>query len=146
MTFIHAKCIILSLTLRAIVSSTFGSVDKMMSGKKHSQNLHPVRMITKEIIRHLLQSNLKIMSMDDLISCLNYRPTHSKTTKFWTDNLIKPAFIMTAFVRGTHEQDLLYRSQVLKIFYHILQQPVATATHVMVHSMSILCFHCHLNS
>ena len=106
MAFIHATCIILSLPLQAILSSTIGSVDKMMSGKKYPQNFSAVRMIAEEELCHLLQNNLEVMSMDDLISCPNGRSAHSKTTKLWTDNLIKPVFIMTAFVRGAHEQNL----------------------------------------
>ena len=44
--FIHAICIILSLALKAILSATFGSVDKMMSGKKYPQNVRALRMLT----------------------------------------------------------------------------------------------------
>ena len=76
MAIIHATCIILSLPLRTILLSIFGSVDKMMSGKKYPQNFCAVRMIAEEMLHHRLQNNCEIMSKDDLISCLNDRSTH----------------------------------------------------------------------
>ena len=105
MAFIHAICIILSLALKAILSATFGSVDKMMSGKKYPQNFRALRMLTEEMLRNLLRDNPGITSMEHLLNCLKERSERSKTTKLWSDTLIKGLFIMTAFVRGAHEQD-----------------------------------------
>lgn len=105
MAFIHAVCIILSLELKALLSATFGSVEKMVSGKKYPQNFRALRMLTEEMLRNLLEQNPEIISMDDLLMCLNERSKLSKTTKLWTDILVKGMFIMTAFVRGVHEQD-----------------------------------------
>ena len=106
MAFIHAVCNILSLPLKSIHSATFGSVEKMMSGKKYPQNFRALRMITEEILRKHLQHNPEIKCTDDLFNNLNDLAEKSKTTKLWTEILIKGVFIMTAFVRGAHEQDI----------------------------------------
>ena len=67
MAFIHAICIILSLALKVILSATFGSVDKMMSGKKYPQNFRALRMLTEEMLRNLLRDNPGITSMEHLL-------------------------------------------------------------------------------
>ena len=72
------------------------------SGRKKSRAL---RIITEEILRKHLQQNPEIKCMDDLFNNLNDLAEKSKTTKLWTEILIKGVFIMTAFVRGAHEQD-----------------------------------------
>ena len=105
MAFIHAICIILSLALKAILSATFGSLDKMMSRKKYPQNVRALRMLTEEMFRNLLRDNPGITSMEHLLNCLKERSERSKTTRLWSDTLIKGLFIMTAFVRGAHEHD-----------------------------------------
>ena len=71
----------------------------MMSCKKYPQNVRALGMLTEE------KQNPAITSMDDLLSCLNELSERSKTTKLWSDTLIKGVLIMTAFVRGAHEQD-----------------------------------------
>lgn len=114
MAFIHAVCNILSQDLKPILAATFGSVDKMMSGKKYPQNFRALRMLTEEMLRNLLQQNPEITSMGDLLNCLNKRSECSKTTKLWNDTLVKGMFIMTAFVRGAHEQDFPLQLSAVK--------------------------------
>ena len=62
-------------------------------------------MLTEEMLRNLLRDNPGITSMEHLLNCLKERSERSKTTKLWSDTPIKGLFIMTAFVRGAHEQD-----------------------------------------
>ena len=78
--FIHSICIILSTDLKAILSATFGSVDKMMSGKKYTQNFRALRMLTEEMLRNLLKQNPYILDMDDLLKCVEELSKHRKTT------------------------------------------------------------------
>ncbi len=78
----------------------------MVSGKKYPQNFRALRILTEEMLRNLLQQNPEITSIDDLPNCLNERSERSKTTQLWRDTLVNGVFIMTAFVRGAHEQDV----------------------------------------
>ena len=52
--------------------------------------------------------------MDDLFNNLNDLAEKSKTTKLWTAILIKGLFIMTAFVRGAHEEDFPLQLAAMK--------------------------------
>ena len=45
MAFIHVTCIILSLDLKVIIFAIFGSVDKMVSGKKYHRYFSALRML-----------------------------------------------------------------------------------------------------
>ena len=76
-----------------------------MSRKKYPQNFRALRMLTEEMLRNLLRDNPGITSMENLLNCIKERSERSKTTRLWSDTLIKGLFIMTAFVRGAHEHD-----------------------------------------
>ena len=53
-------------------------------------------MLADEILRNLRHDNPHITSVDDLLNSLNERSDRNKTTKLWSDTLIKGLFIMTA--------------------------------------------------
>ena len=43
--------------LKTILSRTFGSVDRMLEGKKYPQNLCALRLITEELLRTIFEKN-----------------------------------------------------------------------------------------
>ena len=77
--------------IKPLLSSTFGSVDKMMSGKKYPQNFRALRMIVEEVLRPVIENKPgNITSMGDLKMYLAELSNKSKTAKLWIDCLIKP--------------------------------------------------------
>ena len=105
MNFIHAVCVLLSPAIKPILASTFGSVDRMIKGKKYPQNMRALRIIAEEMLCSILDNNPDILTMDQLIKHLDEESQNSKTTKLWVECLIKPVFIMCAFLRAAREQD-----------------------------------------
>ena len=75
MALIHAVCIVKSLFLKAILSGTFKSIEKIMSEKKYAQNFRTLRMLTEEVLRNILHQNLEIMDM--LFQYFNKQSKHS---------------------------------------------------------------------
>ena len=56
---------------KAILFTTFGSVDKVLSGKKYPQNVRALRLLTEEILRPVFDHNVDhLHSMDDLETVL----------------------------------------------------------------------------
>ena len=92
--------------LKEILSTTFGSTEKMLQDKKHPQNVRAVRLLTEELLRPVLEKeNSDITSMDDLENALDELSALSGTTKLWVYNIIKPTFLMMKFCRASHEGD-----------------------------------------
>ena len=89
MAFIRAICILM-IGIKPLLSSTFGSVDKMMSGKKYPQNFRALRMIAEGVLRPVIVNNPGITSMGDLKMYLAELSNKPKTAKLWIDCLIKP--------------------------------------------------------
>ena len=53
--------------LRDIMSTTFGSVDKMLQGKKYPQNIRALRLLTEELLLPVFEKeNARLTSMGDL--------------------------------------------------------------------------------
>ena len=53
--------------LKEILSTTFGSIDKMLQGKTYPQNVRALRLLTEELLRPVLEKhNVRLTSMDDL--------------------------------------------------------------------------------
>ena len=84
--------------LENILCGTFGSVDKMLEGKKYPQNIHALRLLTEELL-HPIVENKELNNMAGLESLLADLSTKSRTTKAWTELVIKPTRIM----QFTHE-------------------------------------------
>ncbi len=81
MNFIHSIAVIMAGSgMKDILASTFGSVDKMLSGKKYPQNFCALRMPAEEIIHNLVLEE-GITRFDSLISVLDTCATQSRTTK-----------------------------------------------------------------
>ena len=106
MNSIHAMCVLLSPALKPILASTFGSVDKMIQGKKYPQNFRALRLLAEVMLQGILDSNPDICTMDQLIKYLEDESKKSKTMKLWVDCFIKPCFIWCAFIVAAREQDL----------------------------------------
>ena len=106
MNNIHDVCVIFSPALKHILASTFGSVEKMMQGKKYPQNFRALKLLAEVILTDVLEKNPQIQSMKQLTDHLEAQSAKSKTTKLWVDCLIKPVFIWCAFLRAARENDL----------------------------------------
>lgn len=87
---------------KAILASTFGSVDKMLSCKKYLQNVRALRLLTEEVFDRYGD---RLKSVDDLEGVLTKLSERSRSTQMWVDLLIKPMFLMMQFHRSSHEGD-----------------------------------------
>lgn len=92
--------------LRDVLCSAFGSVDKMLSGKKYPQNVRALRLLVEELLRPILE-DVAISSMDELEKELEERSSKSRTTKLWVDCVIRPVFLIMLYCRASHESDWL---------------------------------------
>jgi hypothetical protein len=90
--------------LSNILCGTFGSVDKMLQGKKYPQNIRALRLLTEELLRPIVE-NKELNNMADLENVLADLSTKSRTTKAWTELVIKPTLLIMQFTRATHEPD-----------------------------------------
>ncbi len=105
MNFIHAIAIIMAGSgMKEILAGTFGSIDKMLSGKKCPQNFHALRILVEEVLRSVVLIQ-RVTSFVRLIELLETRAGRNRTAKMWTDNLVKTVIIMMHFSRGGHEGD-----------------------------------------
>ena len=92
--------------LKEILMTSFGSVEKMLQGKKYPQNVRALRLLTEELLRPVFEKeNPRLTSMDDLEKLLDELAIQSRTTKMWVYNVIKPTFLMMMFCRASHEGD-----------------------------------------
>ena len=92
--------------LKEVLSTTFGSVEKMLSGKKYPQNVRALRLLVEELLRPVLERET-ITSMEDLEKELEQRSSQSRTTKMWVDIVIRPVLIIMLYCRASHENDWL---------------------------------------
>ena len=100
MNFIHATAIIMfGSGMKEVLAGTFGSVDKMLNGKKYPQHFRAIRMLVEELLRDVVQEP-GVISFTRLIEVLEARASSSRTTKMWTENLVKTVIIMMNFSRG----------------------------------------------
>ena len=86
--------------LSEILQTAFGCVPKMLTGKTFSQNMRALRMVVEELLSSIMVTN---EDYEQLMSILNDKANKSRTAKLWTDNLIKPVFLMMIFVRAERE-------------------------------------------
>ena len=71
-----------------ILKSSFGGVEKMLTGKKFPQNVSALRMVTEELLRPYLEN---METADEFMKFLQDISAESKTAKLWMiDNLIRP--------------------------------------------------------
>ena len=77
-------------------------VSKMFTGKKYPPNLRALRMLTKEVLRWLL-NNGKITSHCQLMNLLEENSI--QTTKLWVDVLIKSLFLCLLFINKVNGKE-----------------------------------------
>ena len=87
--------------LSDILSGVFGGVPKMLSGKIFPQNMRALRMMTEAVL-HIIKPDRNFMKADDLMMALD-----SISSKLWIDTLVKPVFLMMAYIRAEREGDWL---------------------------------------
>ena len=123
--------------LKEILSTTFGSIDKMLQGKKYPHNVRALRLLTEELLRPVLEKhNARLTSMDDLENVLDELADQSRTTKMWVDNVIKPTFLMMRFCRASHKGDWpLHIATAEAMVAYMLQQTSTTIAGMV----SIMC-------
>ena len=92
--------------LKEVLTTTFGSVEKMLSGKKYPQNVRALRLLVEELLRPVIEIDT-ITSMEDLEKELEQRSSQSRTTKMWVDIIIRPVLIIMLYCRASHENDWL---------------------------------------
>ena len=103
MSFIGAVGTLMGNTgLSEIMQTAFGGVPKMLTGKKFPQNMRALRMVVEELLSSIIVTS---EDYEQLMSILNDKANKSRTAKLWTDNLIKPVFLMMIFVRAEREAD-----------------------------------------
>ena len=82
MNFIHAISTIMAGSgLKEILASSFGSVDKMLSGKKYPQNFRALRMVVEELLRSLVQEE-QFTSFTSMIQCLDQRASQKPNSPY----------------------------------------------------------------
>ena len=67
--------------LKNMLCGTFGSVDKMLEGKKYPQNIHALRLLTEELL-HPIVENKELNNMAGLESLLADLSTKSHTAHY----------------------------------------------------------------
>ena len=104
--------------LSDILKHVFGSVEKMLSGKKYPQNVRALRLLAEELLRNHISPE---HSYEDLITMLTDVSQRSRTAKMWIDCFLLPVLLMMAFLRAEHESDwprhLWVVSQMLPYFF-----------------------------
>ena len=85
-----------------ILSSAFGGVEKMLSGKNFPQNFRALRMVVEELLGSYIAD---IYTADELETFLLEISKGSKTSKVWVDCLFKPVLLMMLYVRAEREGD-----------------------------------------
>ena len=90
--------------LKEILRTTFGSMDKMLEGKKYPLIIHALRLLSEELLQPLFKKN-ELSVMGDLETLLQDILAKSKTSKAWIELVIKPTFLIMQFIRATHEPD-----------------------------------------
>lgn len=90
--------------LAQIMETTFGGVEKLLSGKKYPQNVRALRLVVEELLRPFL-IRTDMLTMKELNGTLAALSSCSKTTKLWVDCLIRPVFIIMTFIRAERAGD-----------------------------------------
>ena len=99
-------------------NSAFGSVQKMMSGKRYPQNVHALRIVVEVLLaKHIKDQD----TPDQLDTFLQSVSSQSPTSQLWVDNLIKPVNLMMMFTRAERESDWhlhLYTTHKMIDYFH----------------------------
>ena len=92
--------------LKEILSTAFGSVEKMLQGKKFLKNIRALRSVIEDMFCPVLVAvDSAINDMDELHIVLDRLSSLSRTTKMWVRNTIKSMFLMMLYWCECHEGD-----------------------------------------
>ena len=86
--------------LSSVLKAAFGSVDKMLLGKKYPMNVRALRFVVIELLRGNIDA---ISNYDELIQWLDDLCTQSVLSEHWVKNLVKPVLLMLLYVREERE-------------------------------------------
>ena len=100
--------------LSEILDSTFGGVQKMLTGKKFPQNMRALRLVVEELLRHLFE-RIELDSYRDMVKVLDDIGRRSRTSRVWIECLIKAVFIMMVYVRAEREADWPLHLKAVKL-------------------------------
>ena len=107
MSFIGSIGVLMEGTgLQDLLIPSFGSVDKMLSGKKFPQNMRALRLLMEEILGPVFERGV-LTRMVELHEALQEVSNRSRTAKVWVDLFIMPVLIMMQYCRAAHEGDWL---------------------------------------
>ena len=91
------------------MKSVFCSVDKMLTGKLHPQNFRALRLCVEVLLEDTIS---ECFSEDELFEVLESRSSMSKTTKLFTECLIKPVLLLMKDHRADRESEFLLHLKV----------------------------------
>ena len=87
-----------------ILSTAFGGVMKMLTGKNYTRSVRVFRMLVEVLLRPILAKHHP-ECMEDLQEALDDIAAQSRTSKLWVDCLIKPVFTILKYKRAERESD-----------------------------------------
>ena len=94
------------------MKSVFCSVDKMLTGKLHPQNFRALRLCVEVLLEDTIA---ECDSEDELLEVLESRSRMSKTTKLFTECLIKPILLLMKDHRAERESEILLQLKIREI-------------------------------
>ena len=101
-----------------ILKHAFGSVKKMLSGKKFPQNVRAFTMLTEELLRKRMSDVETNEHLDTMLTDISNR---SDTAKLWVDCYVRPTPMMMIFIRAERRSDwplhMLAASQIIACFF-----------------------------
>lgn len=114
MSFIGAVRNLMTETgLADIMSAAFAGVHQMLIGKKFPMCMRALRMVVEVILEPTINDH-SLLCYDTFLSDLEIWAECSKTCRLWLDCLIKPVFLMMAYIRAEREGDWLLRVYCVK--------------------------------
>lgn len=87
-----------------VLSSAFGGVLKMFTGKKFPENVRALRMLVEELLKPIFD-NHNLECMADLTELLDATAARNRTAKLWINCLIYPVLTIMKYVRAEREAD-----------------------------------------
>ena len=82
------------------LQSAFGSVPKMMTGKKFPMNMRALRFVVIELLKGFIDD---VYYFEDLEKRMKFLAQKSMIAEHWINNLIRPVLLMMLFVRAERE-------------------------------------------
>ncbi len=91
--------------METLLSSTFGCMTSILTGKSWPQALRAYRMLTGVLLAEFMESGQKTYDeIEEYIDSVR----HHATGRLWVDCLIKPVMIANFFIHAEHKGDFLH--------------------------------------